>query len=40
MVVNGTGTVGSADLVVNLKDNTTVFTSGKGGRVTGVFTPQ
>ena len=40
MVVTGAGTVGSPDLVVNLKSNTSVFTSKKGGRVTGIFTPK
>lgn len=40
MVINKMGTVGSADLVVNLATNTSVFTSGKGGRVSGVFTPK
>lgn len=38
MVVNKNGTVGSPDLVVNLDTNTSVFTGGSGGRVTGVFT--
>ena len=38
MVVSKTGTVGSPDLVVNLETNTSVFTGGTGGRVTGVFT--
>lgn len=38
MVVNKSGTVGSPDLVVNLDTNTSVFTGGPGGRVTGVFT--
>jgi lipopolysaccharide export system protein LptA len=45
MVINGGGTVGSADLVVDLAHNTSVFTSaskgkGKGTRVTGIFTPK
>jgi len=40
MVINKSGTVGSPDLVVNLENNTSVFTGGKAGRVTGVFTPQ
>ena len=40
MVVNATGTVGSPDLVVDLETNDSTFTGGKGGRVTGVFTPQ
>ena len=40
MVTSGGGTVGSPDLVVDLKNNTSVFTSRKGGRVTGIFTPK
>ncbi len=40
MVINDSGTVGSPDLVVDLKNNTSVFTSKKGGRVSGVFTPK
>jgi lipopolysaccharide export system protein LptA len=41
MVINASATIGSGDLVIDLNANTTVFTSGpKGGRVTGVFTPQ
>lgn len=40
MVINATGTVGSPDLVVNLRTNTSVFSGGQGGRVTGVFTPK
>jgi lipopolysaccharide export system protein LptA len=41
MVVNASSTVGSSDLLINLNDNTTVFTGGgDSGRVTGVFTPQ
>jgi len=40
MVITGSGTVGSPDLVVNLKSNTSVFTSKKGGRVTGIFNPK
>ena len=41
MVVNASSTVGSSDLLINLNDNTTVFTGGgNSGRVTGVFTPQ
>ena len=39
MVVNATSTVGSGDMIVDLKTDTTTFTGG-GGRVTGVFTPQ
>ena len=40
MVVNASSTVGGPDLLIDLNANTTVFTGGKGGRVTGVFTPQ
>jgi len=40
MVINASSTVGSGDLVIDLNANTTVFTSGGNGRVTGVFTPQ
>ena len=40
MVVNSTGTVGSSELVVNLVTNSSTFSSAKGGRVTGVFTPK
>lgn len=41
MVVSASGTVGSPDLVVDLQNNTSVFTSTKGGgRVTGVFNPK
>ena len=41
MVVNASSTVGGPDLVIDLRANTTIFTGGqKGGRVTGVFTPQ
>lgn len=40
MVISGGGTVGSPDLVVDLKNNTSVFTSKKGGRVSGVFNPK
>jgi lipopolysaccharide export system protein LptA len=39
MVVNASSTVGSGDMIVDLKTDTTTFTGG-GGRVTGVFTPQ
>ena len=37
MTVNASSTVGGADLIVDLKTNTSVFS---GGRVTGIFTPQ
>jgi lipopolysaccharide export system protein LptA len=42
MVVNASSTVGSGDMIVDLKTNATTFTGGgkNGGRVTGVFTPQ
>jgi lipopolysaccharide export system protein LptA len=40
MVVNATGTVGGQDMLVNLRTNTTTFSSGSGGRVTGVFSTQ
>ena len=41
MVINASSTVGSADLVLDLNANTTVFQGGGSkGRVTGVFTTQ
>ena len=40
VVVNATGTLTGPELTVNLADNSTVFNSGKGGRVTGVFSTQ
>lgn len=40
VVVNAGGTVNSDELVVNLATNVSTFTSGTGGRVTGVFTSQ
>ena len=41
MVVNASSTVGSGDMIVDLKTNATTFTGGgKNGRVTGVFTSQ
>lgn len=42
MVINASSTVGSGDMIVDLKTNATTFTGGgkNGGRVTGVFTPQ
>lgn len=40
VVVNATGTLNGPELEINLADNTTVFTGGKGGRVTGVFNAQ
>jgi len=39
-VVNASGTLNGPELQVNLADNTTVFSGGKGGRVTGVFKTQ
>lgn len=39
MVISASSTVGSGDLLLDLNANTTVFTAGKTGRVTGVFTP-
>jgi len=40
VVVNSAGTLNGPELEINLADNTTVFTGGKGGRVTGVFNTQ
>jgi lipopolysaccharide export system protein LptA len=40
VVTNSGGTVSSGELVVNLATNVSTFTSGNGGRVTGVFTSQ
>lgn len=41
MVINASSTVGGPDLVIDLKTNLTTFSGGtKGGRVTGIFTPQ
>ena len=40
MVENAAGTMGGAELTVNLANNDTVFKAGEGQRVTGVFTPQ
>lgn len=39
-VVNSAGTLTGPELVINLDDQTTVFSSNGGGRVTGVFTAQ
>ena len=36
-VVNATGTLKGPELVLNLAEGTTVFSSQGGGRVTGVF---
>jgi lipopolysaccharide export system protein LptA len=40
MVQNAAGTMGGAELTVNLATNETTFRAGEGQRVTGVFTPQ
>jgi lipopolysaccharide export system protein LptA len=40
VVTNSGGTVNAGELVVNLATNVSTFTSGQGGRVTGVFTSQ
>ena len=40
MVQNSAGTMGGAELIVNLATNETTFKAGAGQRVTGVFTPQ
>ncbi len=39
-VENAAGKVSGPQLVVDLRNNSSVFTGGSGGRVTGVFTPQ
>jgi lipopolysaccharide export system protein LptA len=39
-VTNSSGTLNGPELVLNLAEQTTVFSSKGGGRVTGVFTPQ
>jgi lipopolysaccharide export system protein LptA len=39
-VTNASGTVKGPKLVVDLKSNTSVFSGGSKGRVSGVFTPQ
>lgn len=39
-VVNSAGTLNGPELQINLADNTTVFSGGKSGRVTGVFQTQ
>ncbi len=39
-VVNASGTLNGPELTINLVDNTTVFSGGQGGRVTGVFKTQ
>jgi lipopolysaccharide export system protein LptA len=40
MVLNASSTVGSGDMIVDLKTDMTTFTGGSSGRVTGVFTPK
>lgn len=40
VVVNEGGTLKGPELLVNLADNTSVFSGGPSGRVTAVFTPQ
>ena len=39
-VVNASSRVAGPDLVIDLNANTTTFSGGSNGRVTGVFTPQ
>ncbi len=39
-VSSAQGTVQGPDLTIDLAKNTSVFSGGSGGRVTGVFTPQ
>lgn len=39
-VSNAQGELNGPELVIDLKQNTSVFKGNKGGRVTGVFTPQ
>lgn len=39
-VTSAQGTVKGPDLTIDLARNTSVFSGGSGGRVTGVFTPQ
>jgi lipopolysaccharide export system protein LptA len=39
-VTNASGTLNGPELVINLAEQTSVFSSNGGGRVTGVFTPQ
>ncbi len=38
MLQTGKGSVGSPDLLIDLRSSLTTFSSGKGGRVSGVFT--
>jgi lipopolysaccharide export system protein LptA len=37
-LTDGKGSIGSADLIIDLKSNMSTFSSGKTGRVSGVFT--
>ena len=39
-VLNAQGKVSGPELTINLASQTSTFEGGKGGRVTGVFTPQ
>ncbi|MDP1731679.1 MAG: LptA/OstA family protein [Devosia sp.] len=39
-VINASGTLNGPELEIDLARNTTVFSGGKAGRVTGVFTTQ
>lgn len=39
-VINAQGKLQGPELTINLATNKSVFKGGKGGRVTGVFTPQ
>jgi lipopolysaccharide export system protein LptA len=39
-VDNAMGALTGPELVIDLATNSSVFTGGSGGRVTGVFTPQ
>jgi len=39
-VTNAAGTLNGPELVLNLAEQTSTFSSNGGGRVTGVFTPQ
>ncbi len=39
-VVNAQGTMNGPELTIDLANNSSTFKGGKGGRVTGIFTPQ
>ncbi|MEP7239332.1 MAG: LptA/OstA family protein [Devosia sp.] len=39
-LTSASGSIDSSDVVIDLKAATTTFSSGKSGRVSGVFTPQ